>query len=54
MDLEVGIPALHCFFQQSMGSAGPEVAVIGALSCIFSELDPLDEEHRWLACKRPA
>ncbi|CAK9093426.1 unnamed protein product [Durusdinium trenchii] len=28
------------------------VAVIGALSCIFSELDPLDEEHRWLACKR--
>lgn len=28
------------------------VAVIGALSCIFSELDPLNEMHRWLACTR--
>jgi citrate synthase len=28
------------------------VAVIGALSCIFSELDSGNPEHRWLACTR--
>ena len=26
--------------------------MIGALSCIFSELDPGNEVHRWLACTR--
>lgn len=28
------------------------VAVIGGLSSIFSELDCMDPDHRWLACKR--
>eukprot|EP00971_Amphidinium_carterae_P236521 4694109-Amphidinium_carterae.1 len=28
------------------------VAVVGALSSIFSELDPSNPEHRWLACTR--
>lgn len=28
------------------------VAVIGGLSTVFSELDCMNEEHRWLACKR--
>lgn len=28
------------------------VAVIGGLSCIFSELDPFNTEHQWLACTR--
>mmetsp|Transcript_66299 Transcript_66299/g.192091 ORF Transcript_66299/g.192091 Transcript_66299/m.192091 type:complete len:488 (-) Transcript_66299:211-1674(-) len=28
------------------------VAVIGGLSSIFSELDPSDSQHRWLACLR--
>ncbi|CAE7940695.1 gltA, partial [Symbiodinium necroappetens] len=28
------------------------VAVIGALSSVFSELDPSNEIHRWLACTR--
>eukprot|EP00931_Biecheleriopsis_adriatica_P008759 TRINITY_DN109897_c0_g1_i1.p1 TRINITY_DN109897_c0_g1~~TRINITY_DN109897_c0_g1_i1.p1 ORF type:complete len:495 (+),score=129.30 TRINITY_DN109897_c0_g1_i1:28-1485(+) len=28
------------------------VAVAGALSCIFSELDPSNEHHKWLACTR--
>eukprot|EP00928_Gymnodinium_smaydae_P055517 TRINITY_DN39034_c0_g1_i1.p1 TRINITY_DN39034_c0_g1~~TRINITY_DN39034_c0_g1_i1.p1 ORF type:complete len:529 (-),score=119.83 TRINITY_DN39034_c0_g1_i1:71-1657(-) len=28
------------------------VSVVGALACIFSELDPNNAEHRWLACTR--
>merc|ERR1719491_1251928 len=28
------------------------VAVVGALSSVFSELDPFDAQNRWLACTR--
>merc|ERR1740121_3024327 len=46
---------IHAMFSHFKVNSHPMaimVAVVGALSSIFHELDPFNEQHRWLACTR--
>merc|ERR1719188_41716 len=46
------IKAMFSIFTISAHPMAIMVAVIVGLSSIFSELDCMDVDHRWLACKR--
>eukprot|EP00429_Kryptoperidinium_foliaceum_P041812 CAMPEP_0176107000 /NCGR_PEP_ID=MMETSP0120_2-20121206/53695_1 /TAXON_ID=160619 /ORGANISM="Kryptoperidinium foliaceum, Strain CCMP 1326" /LENGTH=496 /DNA_ID=CAMNT_0017441123 /DNA_START=80 /DNA_END=1570 /DNA_ORIENTATION=- len=46
------IKAMYANFTISAHPMAIMVAVVGGLSSIFSELDPADSTHRWLACTR--
>eukprot|EP00441_Pelagodinium_beii_P037450 CAMPEP_0197626932 /NCGR_PEP_ID=MMETSP1338-20131121/5692_1 /TAXON_ID=43686 ORGANISM="Pelagodinium beii, Strain RCC1491" /NCGR_SAMPLE_ID=MMETSP1338 /ASSEMBLY_ACC=CAM_ASM_000754 /LENGTH=472 /DNA_ID=CAMNT_0043197529 /DNA_START=17 /DNA_END=1435 /DNA_ORIENTATION=+ len=46
------IKAMFANFTMNAHPMAIMVAVIGALSSIFSELDPSNAHHRWLACTR--
>lgn len=46
------VRAMFAHFTISAHPMAMMVAVVGGLSSIFSELDPGNEHHRWLACTR--
>eukprot|EP00403_Amphidinium_massartii_P031546 CAMPEP_0178444774 /NCGR_PEP_ID=MMETSP0689_2-20121128/39736_1 /TAXON_ID=160604 /ORGANISM="Amphidinium massartii, Strain CS-259" /LENGTH=495 /DNA_ID=CAMNT_0020069127 /DNA_START=78 /DNA_END=1562 /DNA_ORIENTATION=- len=46
------VKAMFQYFTINAHPMAIMVAVVGALSSIFSELDPANPEHRWLACTR--
>merc|ERR1740121_2590820 len=46
------VKAMFSHFKVNSHPMAIMVAVVGALSSIFHELDPFNEQHRWLACTR--